>query len=154
VTILPPSVSRSSRHCGILNNSQCYRPPRLVIGIVLLFMFIYRKHPYLKPYLKPSVCTVSRQISDTCAIFSVFISSPYRVTWPKEYRFWRILAKCPLQISTETQMIIFLVVFFSASGTGSKIKPSYLRSTSSRIRHSLNMMNYEYAFFLSCGQAS
>jgi hypothetical protein len=33
---LPPSVSRLSRQCGILNISQPYRPPWLVTGMALL----------------------------------------------------------------------------------------------------------------------
>jgi hypothetical protein len=36
LTTLPPSVSRLSRQCGILNISQSYRPPQSVAGIALL----------------------------------------------------------------------------------------------------------------------
>jgi hypothetical protein len=38
---LPPSVSRLSRQCGILNILQPYRPPWPVTGIALLFYFTF-----------------------------------------------------------------------------------------------------------------
>jgi hypothetical protein len=39
LTTLPLSQSRLSRQCWILNISQPYRPPLLVMGIALLFCF-------------------------------------------------------------------------------------------------------------------
>jgi hypothetical protein len=39
LTTLPPSVSRLSRQCGILNILQLYRPPRPIMGIALLFIY-------------------------------------------------------------------------------------------------------------------
>jgi hypothetical protein len=37
LTALPPSVSRLSRQCGILNISQAYRPSRPVTGTAFTF---------------------------------------------------------------------------------------------------------------------
>jgi hypothetical protein len=41
LTNLPPSMSRLSTQCGIINISQPYRPSRPVTGIALLTFYIY-----------------------------------------------------------------------------------------------------------------
>jgi hypothetical protein len=41
LTVIPPSVSRVSRQCGMLNISRTYRPPRAVTGIALLYSLFH-----------------------------------------------------------------------------------------------------------------
>jgi hypothetical protein len=43
---LPANVSRLSRHCGILNISQPYRPPWPVTGRALFFTFFKNESAY------------------------------------------------------------------------------------------------------------
>jgi hypothetical protein len=50
---LPPSVSRLSKQCGILNISQPYRPPQPVTGIALLYYLSHGNsllHRFLKQH--------------------------------------------------------------------------------------------------------
>jgi hypothetical protein len=51
LTTLPPSVSRLSRQCGILNISQPYRPPWPVIETALLFSYFTLRMRKLLPHL-------------------------------------------------------------------------------------------------------
>jgi hypothetical protein len=46
LTTLPPSVSRMSRQCGILNISEPYRPPRPVTGKIFYKAKYPRKHTW------------------------------------------------------------------------------------------------------------
>jgi hypothetical protein len=46
LTILPPSVSRLSRQCGILDILQHYRPPRPVTGIDTFLCFFETTYIY------------------------------------------------------------------------------------------------------------
>jgi hypothetical protein len=46
---LPPSMSRLSRQCGIVNISQLHRPPRPVMGIASFFLPFYHCSAVCKP---------------------------------------------------------------------------------------------------------
>jgi hypothetical protein len=51
---LPPSVSRLSRQCGILNILQPYRPPLSITGIVLLYFSCLTSKTFRRKGLPPS----------------------------------------------------------------------------------------------------
>jgi hypothetical protein len=49
LTTLPPSVSRLSRQCGIINVSQPYRSPRRIAGIDLAFFYFANRSVLIIP---------------------------------------------------------------------------------------------------------
>jgi hypothetical protein len=53
LTTSPPSLSRFSRKCGILNISQHYRPTWPLKGIVLLFLLLLSLNCHLLVNTKP-----------------------------------------------------------------------------------------------------
>jgi hypothetical protein len=66
LTTSPPFVSRLSRKCGNLDVSQLYKPPWLLTGIVL--PYIYSEGLYRTPHTSPERSRVSCAFTDVTLV--------------------------------------------------------------------------------------